>query len=290
MTTIIPGGQSQPRQVSNFFVRTVTALVLLPVVLLAIIIGGWLVTLLVGLLALIGLLEFYLFAQGRQSQGSTLIAMPAGIAVILAFHFHSSALGIAALILAALLTFGLEWLRHPGAARQTLWQVGTTLGGILYIAFPLGFLVAVRGIEPEPVGLIWLLAICFVTWGTDSFAYLGGRFFGRTKLAPVLSPKKTVEGAVAGVIGGIIPAAGLLALTGHLTLGSFILMCVCPFAAISGDLFESALKRYFGVKDSHVSGLNIFPGHGGVLDRIDSLIWVSTLCYGYLALAGIVVW
>src|SRR5690606_17236083 len=99
-------------------------------------------------------------------------------------------------------------------------------------------------------------------WGSDTFAYLGGRFFGKTKLAPVLSPKKTVEGAIIGIFGGIIPATLVLFLGEQLTTGSFLLVCAGPFAAIGGDLFESALKRYFGVKDSHIAGLNIFPGHG----------------------------
>jgi phosphatidate cytidylyltransferase len=205
------------------------------------------------------------------------------LAVVIAFHFRENALWVAALGIGALVTLILETLRHPNDLRRSLWQVATTLAGVIYVAFPASFLVAIRAL---PDGFAWLLVMFASTWGTDTFAYFGGRVFGKTKLAPVLSPKKTVEGAIIGIIGGVIPAAVFLMLFGKLSGTTLILIGLAPLVAISGDLFESAIKRFFQVKDSHITGLNIFPGHGGVLDRVDSLIWVSTLFYAYLMLTG----
>ena len=101
--------------------------------------------------------------------------------------------------------------------------------------------------------------ILCVTWGTDTFAYIGGRLWGKTKLAPKLSPKKTVEGAIVGAIGGITGALILLAYTHTISPGSLIFVLLAPLVAIAGDLVESALKRFFGVKNSHIDGWIFCP-------------------------------
>jgi phosphatidate cytidylyltransferase len=287
--TTIPGEQpptrtDKPQAISNLSVRVLTALVTLPIALYAAYVGGLLLTIVVGVVSAVGALEFYVFAQGRQMQGSALLGMPMVIGVVLAFHFQNNALWLLTLALGLAVTFILETLRHPNDLRRTLWQVATTMAGVVYIAFPASFIIVMRAIEPD--GLMWLLLVFAATWGTDTFAYLGGRLFGRTKLAPVLSPKKTLEGAVVGILGGIVPCFTILALNHKVSLSTLIVISIAPLVAITGDLFESALKRFFNVKDSHIHGLNLFPGHGGVLDRVDSLLWVSTLFYGYLMLIG----
>ena len=130
-----------------------------------------------------------------------------------------------------------------------------------------------------------LLTLCFA-WGGDSAAYFAGRFFGRHKLAPVVSPHKTVEGAVGGVLGSVV--LGLLAtwiyssisgrfvfLTVEVTLRHYLLVALLGMVAsvlgILGDLFASAVKRQVGIKDYGT----IFPGHGGILDRFDSVMFVA---------------
>jgi phosphatidate cytidylyltransferase len=128
------------------------------------------------------------------------------------------------------------------------------------------------------------MLIFALTWGTDSLAYIGGRLWGKTLLAPHISPKKTREGALVGIIGGIVPGILILLASDKLTVPLVLLVAVGPFIAILGDLVESGLKRAFGVKDSHIYGLNILPGHGGVLDRVDALILVTFFCYVYLHL------
>lgn len=129
----------------------------------------------------------------------------------------------------------------------------------------------------------WLLMSVFImVWICDSGAYFSGRAFGRHKMAPHLSPKKTIEGAVGGVLLTVVAA---LIIEQFLPLATSLLhTCVIgllvAFGAIVGDLFESYLKRSFGVKDSG----NILPGHGGFADRFDSFIMVAPLCFYYFSI------
>jgi len=273
----------KPARFSNLTLRLMTAAVALPIALLIAYLDGWLMAIVVGSIAVIGVVEFYLLEQGRQVQGSSMTGIPMTVAVIVGFFLRLDMLWIAALVLGAVTTFLLEMMRHHDV-RRSLWQVGSTLAGVLYVAFPLGFLIAIRKL---PDGWVWALLVLIITWGTDTFAYFGGRLWGRRKLAPKLSPKKTVEGAAVGVVGGIAVAALWLLIHNQLSTVSFILIAICPFVAIIGDLAESAIKRFFKVKDSHIAGLDILPGHGGVLDRIDSLLFVVTFCYFYMLLTRV---
>ena len=107
-----------------------------------------------------------------------------------------------------------------------------------------------------------------------------------TKLAPLISPNKTVEGAIGGILGAWVPAFLLLHFTGALEPALVPMVVIGPLLAVGGDLFESAMKRFFRVKDSYVAGFNVFPGHGGVLDRIDALVWVASWVYFNLLALG----
>jgi len=278
------GEQTNPQRYSNLTLRLVTAAIALPIALLVAWFNGWPMAIVVGIIAVLGVVEFYLLEQGRQVQGSSITGIPMAVAVIAAFFLHQDALWIAALVVGTLATFALEIIRHPQQVSRSLWQVGSTLLGVLYVAFPLGCLIAIRQLLD---GWTWALLVLIVTWGTDTFAYFGGQLWGKTRLAPKLSPKKTVEGAVVGVIGGVVVTAVWLLIYGKLSVVTFIMIAICPFVAMIGDLAESAIKRFFEVKDSHIAGLDILPGHGGVLDRIDSLLFVSTFCYFYILLTGI---
>lgn len=271
--------------VSNTTQRIITGLVGGPLVLLAVVAGGLPFTGVVLLGALVGVIEFYHLAQNRPSRGSTILGVPMFLATVLAFHFGEPRLLIAGVALGTAATFLLEMLRHHDL-RRSLVQTLVTLGGIVYVGFPAGFLIGLRALPGDNTGVLWVLLILFVTWGTDSFAYIGGRLWGRTRLAPTLSPKKTREGAVVGVVGGIVPALLLLALTQRFSTAALVFIVAGPFVAIIGDLFESALKRVFEVKDSHVPGLDILPGHGGILDRIDALLFVTALAYFVYTLFG----
>jgi phosphatidate cytidylyltransferase len=250
-------------------------------VLIAAVLGGLPFTLLAGSLACIGVAEFYLLAQNREVQGSTLIGVPTSAVVLLAFHLQNALLGIVALVVGAVLAFSLETLRHPNDLRRSLTQVVMTLAGVLYLSIATGCLILLRA---EPDGLVWLLLVFALTWGTDSFAYIGGRLWGKTKLAPQISPKKTLEGALVGIVGGMASGLLILVVGQKFTPALILMLAIGPIVAILGDLVESGLKRAFGVKDSHILGFNILPGHGGVLDRVDALILVATFSYVYLHL------
>lgn len=129
---------------------------------------------------------------------------------------------------------------------------------------------------PENIDIYYLLFA--ITIGTDVFAYLGGMLLGKHKLAPKLSPKKTIEGAVFGILGGLVLGYTVLYFQGKVGFSEFDFKIVCfliiaSIGAELGDLFASSLKRQFGIKDfSH-----LLPGHGGVLDRFDGVLFVSLI-------------
>lgn len=279
--TAVPAAQS-----ANLRLRIITATVFLPVAVAAALIGGYVFLFFTLPVMCVGMLEFYVMEKNTRMQGSSLTGIPTGIAVALAFFWSHDGLWQAALAACIGLTLLLEIYRQPSKFVLALAQVGTTLCGIIYISFPTAFLLSLRNMQQD--GLLWLFVVFAITWGTDSFAYVFGRVFGRTKLAPQVSPNKTVEGAIGGILGAWILAFAMLRLAGVFSPTLIPMVVVGPFFAVIGDLFESALKRFFRVKDSYVEGLNLFPGHGGVLDRIDALLWVTTWVFLYLLVLGIV--
>jgi phosphatidate cytidylyltransferase len=123
------------------------------------------------------------------------------------------------------------------------------------------------------LGLAWLMFVLFATWATDVSAFLGGRRWGKSKLIPHVSPGKTREGAIAGLIGGAV-AGSLAAYAVGLPVPFFLSLAVA-FGTIVGDLLESLIKREIGIKDMGA----VIPGHGGILDRVDSLLVTVPLTY-----------
>jgi phosphatidate cytidylyltransferase len=148
--------------------------------------------------------------------------------------------------------------------------------GALYIGGPLGMLVAVHARSGWRVTLL-LIATVVVS---DSAQYYSGRAFGRRPLAPTISPKKTIEGAIGGVLAAAVfmTVAGLRLLPGEAVVPLFLLGLVMAMVGICGDLFESSLKRHAGMKDSSA----LIPGHGGVLDRVDALLFATPVFYLFL--------
>lgn len=147
--------------------------------------------------------------------------------------------------------------------------------GILYSAVPAATLIFLRGNAPEGV---WTIVFLFaVVWGTDTIAYFTGRALGGPKLAPSISPGKTWSGAIGGAVGGVIASliVANIAWDGvHLPTVAVVAVLL-SVASQAGDLFESAVKRRHGVKDSG----NLIPGHGGVMDRVDGLVAASVLLF-----------
>jgi phosphatidate cytidylyltransferase len=156
-----------------------------------------------------------------------------------------------------------------------------TLAGVLYAGWLLGYLVSLRGIED---GRNWVFFALFCTFGSDTAAFFIGKAFGRHKLAPSISPGKTVEGALGGLLGAV-GVSLLFLLSSPLSLSSRLEwwqavtlgILVSVFGQL-GDLVESLLKRNAGAKDSG----NLLPGHGGVLDRVDSIIFAVVVVYYWI--------
>ncbi len=276
---------SDSAESTNLRDRIITASVLVPVAVLLSLAGGWLFLGLALPIMCIGMLEFFAMEKDTPMQGSSLTGIPTALAIVLGFYLGEAWLWQLALGMGTAATLALEIAKQPRKPRAALAQVLTTLCGILYLAFPTSFLVSLRN-RPED-GLMWLFVVYAITWGTDSFAYVFGKVFGKTKLAPLISPNKTVEGAIGGILCAWVPAFLILLVAGRLEPRLVPMIVVAPFLAVGGDLFESGLKRFFSVKDSYVDGWNVFPGHGGVLDRIDALVWVASWVFLYLLSNGV---
>ncbi len=169
----------------------------------------------------------------------------------------------------------LLWRPKEKASLAWVW----TLAGILYIGWLLSYLVTLRGLNN---GRNWVLFVLLVTFASDTAAFFIGRAFGKHHLAPQISPGKTWEGTIGGIVGAVIVSL-LFTLPTPVTLsfttGLAVLLgfLVSVFGQL-GDLVESLFKRNMGVKDSG----GLIPGHGGILDRIDSLLFASVVVYYYL--------
>jgi phosphatidate cytidylyltransferase len=153
--------------------------------------------------------------------------------------------------------------------------------GVPYVLLPVLGLTALRG---DTAGGLYAVVFLFaVVWGTDIFAYFGGRAFGGPKLVPLISPGKTWSGAVSGALAGIVAGVLVAAWAGASNLAMLAVMALAlSVASQAGDLFESYLKRRFGLKDSG----SMLPGHGGVMDRVDGLIGATVALYAICVISG----
>jgi phosphatidate cytidylyltransferase len=172
-------------------------------------------------------------------------------------------------------------LARPADLAGGVNRLGLSLLGVLYIGFFTPHFVLLRAADAD-TGWRWVLFTVFVAMGSDTGGYAAGRAFGRHKLAPAVSPSKTVEGAL-GAVGGAMVIAALCRALFFVRLGgaeAVALGGAVSILAQFGDLCESALKRAFGAKDSGW----IIPGHGGILDRLDSLLFPVVFAYYYAVL------
>ena len=274
----------------NLIVRTISGVVLLGIVLGAAFGGPYAYGSFLLLIVVVGMWEFYNIAAATGAVPHRTLGLAAGIVLFVTsfFLFHGfvsvsqSESGVDMLIggilyFAALipLCFIVE-LFHE--SETPLRNVATTLMGIFYVAFPMSLMlfipVLITG-EWKPEAFLFYL---FIVWGNDVFAYLTGIAIGKHKMSPRISPKKSWEGFVGGIVGAIaMGAVGSFVVGG--SLGMWLgLAAVVAITSVFGDLVESMFKREAGIKDSG----KIMPGHGGVLDRFDALLISSPFAFVYL--------
>ena len=269
--------------------RILTALIALPVIIASIILPLWLpqtVWIFVGIAALAlaaGLFEFYSLTKKLELKADAAIGYLGSAALFVGFVFDAPAKA-PDILLATLAGFTIillisQTFRFKTDFSKMLTGIGVTMLGVVYVSFMGGFLVSIRtGFENIPGLSTHLLAYFFlVIFASDIGAYFAGRAFGRHKLAPAISPGKTVE----GLIGGLVFATGGAALATWWFFPELPYKCSIPLAmvlaivGVLGDLAESAMKRGAGAKDA----ASILPGHGGFLDRLDSLLFGAPILY-----------
>src|SRR4029079_9381416 len=232
-----------------------------------------------------GALMLVVAAIGLREYGAITLA---GCALLLRICAIVLGVGLAA-GLYALPTFAVVWMlaAFVGTAALVLFDpgeipaAGARLGMAAFGVFYLGLLCAPMAIlqRDAPHGRAWVMLAIALTFGNDTGAYFAGRGLGRHKLYPTVAPAKTVEGAVGGMLAGLLIMLAARALFVPWLTIKDCLVAALPAGAIgpTGDLVESLIKRAFGVKDSG----KLIPGHGGMLDRIDALLFVSAWLYVY---------
>jgi phosphatidate cytidylyltransferase len=307
---------------SNLKTRILVAIVGIPLVVALTMAGGVFFFLFVVLISSLTLHEFYSLARAKGVSPQVAVGLVVGLCVTLVFmhrHVQSAVVGLLAgmgiatpfpsmaqmflmvMLIAVPVVGAIEVFRNrPGA----MMNIAATLFGICYASLPLGALVGLREMfvpgdfpayryfdvlgaaVPADVtstvymwGGITVVALFASIWICDSAAYFAGSAWGRNKLLPRVSPNKTWEGAVAGLVFAVLTFVAATVVLPYLTVAQAIIcgLIVGVFGQV-GDLFESLLKRDAGLKDSSA----LIPGHGGALDRFDSLIFASPLVFFYL--------
>lgn len=258
--------------------RVISAAVLLPLAIILTLAGG--VPFLIGVAGMCALAVweasalFGAIVAAGTSRAWRYAAVAAAAALVLSFGLDDRHPAATQLVAAALGGISLLALVAGGAPARRMGWWACAAASLLYVV---GLGAHVVLLRDGTRGLAWVLLACAVTWGTDTGAYFAGRRFGKHPFFHSISPKKTAEGAVGGALAGVL-AAMLVAALARLSVpwaAAALIGLTVSAAAQAGDLIESLLKREAGVKDSGT----LIPGHGGVLDRVDSLLVAVALTF-----------
>src|SRR2546429_4640223 len=262
---------------SPLMVRILTAFVFLGVVIGLVLAGVYGVYLLVLILGGLALWEFNALSDLMGSRAPAWLLYPLGIF----FAFSGPVLKQVdvTLVLALALVGGLGAFLFVPGRRQGLSRWGMGVAGALYIGMPFNFYLLLYTSKPN--GLVWTLFTIFAVIASDAAALLVGSRIGRHPFFVAISPNKTVEGAIAGVVGAVVVmVVGVSGVLGISPIHALVLGVLVGVSAAIGDLVESQMKRLADVKDSS----RLIPGHGGVLDRLDSILFPPILVYLYVTL------
>ena len=273
-----PRGLRAPGFLANLLRRVATALVALPLVLCTFFLAPpWAGVLLVAAALAVGLHEFLalLRARGIRPLRGAGFALAAALFADVVWPGWLAGAPFAPLGALALLTLTLA----RGADYESVSAAAATLLGAVYLGALGGTIAALRVLPPASDGAWRIVLLLVVIVFSDSLAFFVGHAIGRRRLAPAVSPGKSVEGAIGGLAGGVLGAFAVrhFGLPGLPAAHALALGLVVAGMGIVGDLDESLIKRWAGVKDSGT----LFPGHGGMLDRLDSLLFGAPVLYYY---------
>lgn len=257
-----------------FKTRVISGIVLVIIALATIISGSWILFFTLLAVSLIGMRELYKVMKVSDEHVTVLelVGYLGAVLYYIAMKADFGNYGTMAIIISMILILFVYVFGYPKYHAE---QVMAAFFGVIYVAVMLSFIYLTRSL-PDGKFLVWLIFLC--SWGCDTCAYCVGMLIGKHKMAPVLSPKKSIEGAVGGVAGaallGVIYAAATQG-----KMAEYALICaVGALISMVGDLAASAIKRNQNIKDYG----KLIPGHGGILDRFDSVIITAPVIY-YLA-------
>jgi phosphatidate cytidylyltransferase len=268
---------------SDLGVRTLSAAVLIPAVLVDIWVGGVWFEVFAAFLGILMAYEWTVIAHRRSTEQFALHALAALCAAFLPQDAGPGAAIVAVLVLMVVSIVATILRDRP----RSIW----TAVGVPYVALPVLALVVLR--HDAVWGLHAIVWIMLTVWAADTLAYFAGRIIGGPKLAPIISPKKTWAGMGGAIVGSALASGIYASYVAPAVLPLVVLAGIFAVAEQGGDILESACKRFHGVKDSG----DLIPGHGGIIDRVDGLIAVTMLAalVGYFrdplsAAAGLLVW
>ena len=266
--------------------RALSALVLVPILFVALFLGVWAITLVLALVAALAGVEVFRLLRGAGYQSLALFGTAIAVALVLQAGFLPDGQKGLVLVAVGAVLAGVGSMLRPDP-RDGLVAWVTTVFGAIYVGM-LAFILHVASMAPPvdagaPLAGLgaergWILLLVFGVWSYDTGAYLVGRQIGRHKFLTHISPSKSIEGLVGGLVACTIVIALMLAGLGEAPAGAIILGPLLGLVAQAGDLAESMIKRAAGAKDSGT----LIPGHGGILDRIDSFLFAAPLVALYV--------
>jgi len=265
-----------------FWVRLRSGILLMAIMITAIVLGGNVLFGLLFAVSLIGMYELYK-VYAMEKTGAAIISYLTAVAIYNCILFDKAEYRMLIVLGQVLVLMVWYVIRYP---KYDYKQIAIVFIGVFYVAIMISYIYHLRCMEGGAYS-VWLIFIG--SWGSDTCAYLTGITLGKHKLAPVLSPKKSIEGCVGGIFGAALIGFIYATIFKNQIPGSFnpqivypIVGAACSVISQIGDLAASGIKRQNDIKDYGA----LIPGHGGILDRFDSVIYTAPLCYALLHFLG----
>ncbi|MBD3169089.1 MAG: hypothetical protein GF307_06370 [candidate division Zixibacteria bacterium] len=264
--------------VKNLISRVAVGVIAIPAIIYISLKGGFPILVFAAILAIVGAVELTRLLPSLKNTFSMIVLPIASASIIAGIVYRQYALS--GLLMVSVILLAVIVYSFRGRIEELKNGIIDIVFGMIYCGLMFSFIPLISNIQPN--GGEWLVSMFIIIWTADTAAFFGGKFTGRRKLAPEISPGKTVEGLLWGFVGALV-AAGILGVTildGKNLVFTLFISVVISGMGVCGDLFESSLKRSADVKDSS----SLIPGHGGVLDRFDSVLFAAPTLYLLLQL------